>query len=102
MTNEEIGQLLSKIDKKMDKILNLQTKIAKVLHLLPVTEKEEKELQLLQRKNLATAAKVNDDLDAMENKGEPSHDLSNVFAALENATTIEIYDDVIGSDIFGN
>ena len=44
--NDEILQYLSKIDKKQDKILNLLTKVAKTLHLLPVTEKEELETDL--------------------------------------------------------
>ena len=43
MENEEILQILSKLDKKLDKILALNTKIAKALHLLPVTEKEERD-----------------------------------------------------------
>ena len=70
--NDEILQYLSKIDKKLDRILNLLTKIAKTLHLLPVTEKEERDIQLTQRKNLTQAAKVNDDLNKMENKPSES------------------------------
>ena len=92
----EILQYLSKIDKKQDKILNLLTKVAKTLHLLPVTEKEERDIQLLQRKNLAQAAKVNDDLNKMENK--PSESQQN----LELYTTPqEVYGDVLGDDFLG-
>jgi hypothetical protein len=99
MDNEEIEQLLSKIDKKLDKLLNLNTKIAKFLHLVPVTEKEERELQILQRKNLAQAAKITQELDDMENKpADNSHDLGSIFSVLENAPTADVYDDVIGSD----
>ena len=43
-------------------------KIEKVLHLVPVTEKEEKAIQILQRKNMTVAVKVNDELNVMENK----------------------------------
>lgn len=94
--NDEILQYLSKIDKKQDKILNLLTKVAKTLHLLPVTEKEERDIQLLQRKNLAQAAKVNDDLNKMENK--PSESQQN----LELYTTPqEVYGDVLGDDFLG-
>lgn len=94
--NDEILQYLSKIDRKQDKILNLLTKVAKTLHLLPVTEKEERDIQLLQRKNLAQAAKVNDDLNKMENK--PSESQQN----LELYTTPqEVYGDVLGDDFLG-
>ena len=68
MNNEEFEQLLSKIDKKLDKTLNLLTKVAKTLHLLPVTEAEERKIQITQRSNLATAAKINDELNVMQNK----------------------------------
>lgn len=74
MTNNDellahMSELVEKVDqltKKVDKMTSLNTKIAKSLHLLPVTEKEERELQLLQRKNLQLAAKVNEDLAALE------------------------------------
>ena len=102
MDNEEIGQLLSKIDKKLDKLLNLNTKIAKFLHLVPVSEKEERELQLLQRKNLTQAAKVTEQLDEMENKdAENNHSLVSILSVIENAPDSEVYDDVIGSDYLG-
>ena len=102
MENEEILQLLSKIDKKTDKILNLVTKIAKTLHLIPVTEKEEREIQIQQRTNLSIAAKVTNDLDAMENKNAESAGFNgNVFDILREASDNEILGDVIGEDFLG-
>ena len=102
MENEEILQLLSKIDKKTDKILNLVTKIAKTLHLIPVTEKEEREIQIQQRTNLSIAAKVTNDLDAMENKtSEGAGFNGNVFDILREASDNEILGDVIGEDFLG-
>ena len=92
----EILQYLSKIDKKQDKILNLLTKVAKTLHLLPVTEKEERDIQLLQRKNLAQAAKVNDDLNKMENKPSESQQNLKLYT-----TPQEVYGDVLGDDFLG-
>ena len=90
-------ELLTKIDKKLDKILNLQTKIAKALHLIPVTEKEERDIQIQQRKNLSQAAKVNDDLNAMENKNIDSPPtLDDLFNSKET-----IFDDVLGDDFLG-
>ena len=89
--------LLTKIDKKLDKILNMQTKIAKALHLIPVTEKEERDIQIQQRKNLSQAAKVNDDLNAMENKNIDSPPtLDTLFTSKE-----EIYNDILGDDFLG-
>ena len=92
-----MDELLTKIDKKLDKILNLQTKIAKALHLLPVTEKEERAIQIQQRKNLEQAAKVNDDLNAMENKEDDTPvDLDNIFQ-----DSMSIYGDILGDDFLG-
>lgn len=62
---EQFSSNLEKLSKKVDKMLTLNVKIAKSVHLIPVTEKEEREIQLLQRSNLQLAAKVNDDLNAM-------------------------------------
>ena len=44
--NSEILEELNRIERKLDKILSLNTKIAKVLHLIPITEKEEKAFQI--------------------------------------------------------
>lgn len=75
----------------------MQTKIAKALHLIPVTEKEERDIQIQQRKNLSQAAKVNDDLNAMENKDIDSPPtLDTLFTSKE-----EIYNDILGDDFLG-
>ena len=97
MNDEEIGQLLSKIDKKLDKVLRLTTLVAKTLHIVPVNEKEEKEIQLLQRKNAATIQKVQEEIAALENKDDKP-DTSLSFTDLLNASESEIYSDVIGDD----
>ena len=90
-------ELLTKIDKKLDKILNMQTKIAKALHLIPVTEKEERALQIQQRKNLELSAKVNSDLNDMQGKEDNTPPtLDNMFTSRE-----DVYNDVLGDDILG-
>ena len=89
----KILELLSKIDKKQDKLMNLVTKIAKTLHLIPVTEKEERDIQILQRKNMAQAVKINDELDNMENK---SDEVSVLFPTKE-----EVFGDILGDDFLG-
>lgn len=101
MENEEILQYLSKLDRKLDKILNMQTKIAKTLHLLPVTEKEERAIQLQQRDNLSLARKVSDDLDAMANIKQTSDENALGISIYEDASQEEIYTDIIGNDILG-
>lgn len=97
MENEEILQLLSKMDKKLDKILKIDTMIAKTLHIIPVSEKEEREIQLLQRKNAATMQKVQEEFAALEENKERS----NSFLGIEDlmsASKAEVYDDIIGED----
>ena len=92
-----MDELLTKIDKKLDKILNMQTKIAKALHLLPVTEKEERLIQIQQRKNLELSAKVNEDLNAMENRQDDSPPtIEDLFNSRE-----EIFNDILGDDYLG-
>lgn len=95
---DEIANLNAKIDKltkSVEKLLNINTKIAKTLHLLPVTEKEERDMQIIQRKNLAMAAKVNDELNAMENK-EELDEYAEVFSIGDN-----VFSDVIADDFLG-
>lgn len=93
---EILTELVNKVDalsKKVDKLVSLNTKIAKTLHLLPVTEREEKEIQLLQRKNLHLAAKVNDDLNAMEPPADIFPQLS-----IESLQIEGVFSDVLGND----
>lgn len=99
MNEEEILQKLSNLEKKLDKLLTINTKIAKCLHLLPVSEKEERDIQILQRKNLATAAKINDELNSMENKEENTNFLD--INAVASASDHDIYADILGQDILG-
>lgn len=101
-TTPELQTLLEKLDKKLDKVLTMQTKIAKALHLLPVTEKEERALQIQQRTNLNQAAKITAELDAMENKTDESVK-NNIDISLyqDNTPDEEVYAGIIGDDIFG-
>lgn len=88
-------EVLTQLTKKIDKLVTLNTKIAKSLHLIPVTEKEEREIQLLQRSNLKLAAKVNEDLAALEPPAETFSQLT--MGTLEIAG---VFSDVLGSDYF--
>lgn len=97
--SERIEQLESKVDAltKLNKdMFKLLKNIGKALHLLPVTEKEEKALQIMQRKNINQAAKVNEDLNAMENKSEDTNALGNLFSSIGT-----IYGDVLAEDVLG-
>ena len=98
MENEELGQLLSKLDKKLDKILKMTTTIAKSLHLVPVSEKEEREIQLLQRKNTAVMQKIQDELANLEEKPKESEETLSINRLFE-AGEREIYEDILGDDI---
>lgn len=95
---EQIDSRLSKIERKIDRNTNLLTKIAKVLHLIPVTEKEEREFQITQRTNLQIAAKVNDDLDQMSDS-QPEEKFS-PFSQY-NFTAQDIFGDVLADDYLG-
>lgn len=91
--NKSTDELLTELVKKVDKLLTVNTKIAKCLHLLPVTEREEREIQLLQRKNLALAAKVNDDLNQMD---VPKVDYGQL--TLDSLDVQGVFSDVLGSE----
>lgn len=91
------------LEKKIDELTKLVNKqnrtitlMAKALHLVPVTEKEEKNLQILRRKNEELAYSVNAELDNMSNKDKEyaENALGNLFRETE-----DVYGDVIGSDI---
>ena len=90
------NELLTNIDKKLTKILNLQTKIAKALHLVPVTAKEEKDLQLLQRKNSQLTAQVYDELEKMS---APKNEAPNELNLFSDASfQHDVFGDVIAED----
>lgn len=101
--SQEILETLTKLNKKVDKLTNLVTKIAKTLHLVPVTEKEERELQILQRSNLNLAAKVSAELDAMSPKDEHADDrfVNGLYGPSYSSNPIDIYGDVIADDLIG-
>lgn len=96
--NTEILEFLAKLDKKVDRLTNTVTKIAKTLHLIPVTEKEERDLQIMQRTNLGIAAKVSADLDALSPKQDESDAsyLQSVYAAFSQPA--DIFSDVVADD----
>lgn len=97
--SEKIEALEKKVDaqtKLIKDTFKIIKSIGKALHLLPTTEKEEREIQIMQRKNINLAAKVNDDLNQMENKVSDENSLGNLFSTVD-----EIYGDVLAEDILG-
>lgn len=96
---QEILELLTKLDKKVDKLTTIVTKMGKALHLIPVSEKEERGIQILQRKNLAYAAKVAEELAAMSPKKES--ELPEMLTVFDNFEQTELYRDVLGDDYLG-
>ena len=97
MLEPEERELLEKISKNQDKILNMLTKVMKFLHLIPITEKEEKAFQIQQRKNIATIAKVSSDLDEIENKNSNTND-NNLFGIIEEASKSDPYEGLLGDE----
>jgi hypothetical protein len=95
----EIINLLTKLDKKVDKLTNIVTKMGKTLHLIPVTEKEERDIQLLQRSNLAVAAKVSEELAAMSPKQDK--EVPEMLTIFDNFERSELFGDVLGDDYLG-
>lgn len=92
----ELISYLEQTNKKIDRLTTMVTKIAKTLHLIPVTEKEEKALQITQRTNLAIAAKVAAELDEMSPKPEGVGDQS--IQSLFSNGLDDIFGDVIADD----
>ena len=94
---QEALNLLAKLDKKLDKLLNLNTKIAKTLHLVPVTEKEERAIQVMRERNAQQAYKVDAERADMKNE------LDDVFAPtmeiLQSMAITDIYADVLADDM---
>lgn len=95
----EIINLLAKLDKKVDKLTNIVTKMGKTLHLIPVTEKEERDIQLLQRSNLVVAAKVSEEIAAMSPKQDK--EVPEMLTIFDNFERSELFGDVLGDDYLG-
>ena len=90
----ELKDMLTEIVKRQDRILAQQTKILKALHLLPVTEKEERAMQIKQRESAGLALKVAQDLADMS--GEKPAAPNSLMAIMEAG---EAYDGILGDDI---
>lgn len=91
----ELCSRMEQLNKKLDKAINLQTKIAKVLHLIPVTEKEEREFQLRKRENAEIVAKVTSQLMEMAPKDPEKERL--VLPSIQDLT-VGAFSDVLGDD----
>ena len=97
--NAEVLDVLKLLNKKVDKLTNIVTKMGKALHLIQVTEKEERAIQLLQRANLATAAKVAEEISEMLPKEDSNvPEMITVFDSFEQS---ELFGDVLGDDFLG-
>lgn len=85
---------LDRIEKKLDRLITLNTKIAKVLHLIPVTEKEEREFQLRRRENAEIVSKVTSQIMEMEAKKDND---SAVLPSLQDII-LDNFSDVLADD----
>lgn len=91
MTEKEEKELL-KLVRANNRMLTI---VAKALHLVPMSEKEERDIQITRRRNEELSMKVNDQLNAMENIPEDYEEnaLGNLFSSAS-----DIYGDVIADD----
>lgn len=95
----EILSLLTKLDKKVDKLNNITAKIGKALHLIPVSLAEERSIQLAQRTNLSQAAQVSAELDAMQPpKQDNTPEMISIF---DEYSQNELFSSVLGDDYLG-
>lgn len=94
MDNQEMFELLNK---KLDKLMNLVTKVAKTLHLVSVTEKEERAIQIMRERNAQQAFKVLEERSDFKNEVEefaaPNMDV------FKNLTLSDIFSDVLADDV---
>jgi precorrin-2 methylase len=77
------------------------TTIAKTLHIVPGSEKEERDIQRLQRKNAAVMQKIQEELAKLE---EVPEQVSNSLSLIDlfDANTEAIYEDIIGDDFISH
>lgn len=95
----EVLKLFEKLEKKVDKLLNLNTKIAKTLHLVPVTEKEERAIQIMRERNAQQAYKV--DEERRDFKNEEDTDLpAPSLETFQQMSIQDVYSDVLTDDMF--
>lgn len=95
--NSEILEELNRIERKLDKILSLNTKIAKVLHLIPITEKEEKAFQIQRANNLNISKKVYDELEQFKKPIESTENTDPFYFSNK-----DLFSDIIGNDFLGD
>jgi hypothetical protein len=88
------------MDEKLDKILQTLEKqnemlhlVMKALHLVDVTEEEERRIQLQQRNNIAQSEKILEELDKMQNIKDDIKE--------DPFSGINIFSDILGNDFGG-
>ncbi|MBO5710708.1 MAG: hypothetical protein J6R62_04220 [Rikenellaceae bacterium] len=95
----EVLKLFEKLEKKIDKLLNLNTKIAKTLHLVPVTEKEERAIQIMRERNAQQAYKVDEERRDLKNE-EDTDIPAPSLETFQQMSIQDIYADVLTDDMF--
>lgn len=95
---EDYKEQLEILTKKVDKLLNLTTKIAKTLHLVPVTEREERNIQIMRERNAQQAYRVNEERADMKNEDADAFaTVMNMFHS--NLTQEDVFSDVLADDL---
>lgn len=95
----ENKNILEQILKRQDKILNLLTRIAKTLNLIPATPKEHASIQRTIAENIKNNAKAYTTTEAMKT---PNEDMFKTYLEKDFSFDKEsLYGDVIGQDLLG-
>lgn len=98
----DLEKSLELLHKKLDKILNMQTKIAKTLHLIPVTEKEEREIYITRLKNSALTTKVAEEVSQMQPQPETPFTMPGMAVYMQDmGDAYDYFSDVLADDING-
>lgn len=103
MDDIELTDVMSYLDtlsKKLDKILNMQTKIAKTLHLIPVTEKEEREIYVARLKNSAQSAKVAEEVSQFQPVKDEAFCVPGLAVFLQDSPDgYDYFSDILADDL---
>lgn len=94
MTDEQFD----KICKKLDKQLQLLTKIAKALHIVPVTENDEREFRKTRVENAQVADKIYSESQSLRGVNNEEGSLATTMQGLLDGSE-DVFKDVIGDDI---
>ena len=94
----DLHDMLIQLSKKQDKILNLLTRIAKTLYLIPANAKEIEDIRITREKNNKEVNKAYVEANKFKDEETFNTYIDRDFQFNKN----DIFKDVIGSDLLGS